>query len=92
MNISDIRIYFVKSETSRVKASASMTIDDCFVVHDINIIELADKNGYFVAMPRRKGPDGKFKDIVHPLNTETREHISKIVLEAFEKAKSAQEN
>lgn len=91
MKISDIRVRIVKNESSRIKASVSLTIDDCFVVHDIKVIELNGDEGYFVAMPSRKDPDGKFKDIVHPINTETREQIIKVVLEAFEEAKKTQE-
>ena len=52
---------------------SSITIDECFVVHDIKVIE--GNEGFFIAMPSRKTPDGEFKDIVHPLNTETREMI-----------------
>ena len=88
MKISDVRVRIVKNETSKIKASVSMTIDDVFVVHDIKVID--DNNGgYFIAMPSRKTPDGAFKDIVHPINTETREEIRDIVLKAFEDAKNA---
>ncbi len=86
MKISDVRIRLVKSEASKIKASASITIDDCFVVHDIKIIE--GNEGYFIAMPSRRTPDGEFKDIVHPLNTETREMIKDVVLKAFEENKA----
>jgi stage V sporulation protein G len=70
-----------------MKAIASITIDDCFVVHDIKIIQggKPDEVGYFIAMPSKKTPDGEFKDIVHPLNTETRETLSKMILAEFEK-------
>ena len=85
MNISDVRVRIVKNDTSKIKASASITIDECFVVHDIKVIE--GNEGYFIAMPSRKTPDGEFKDIVHPLNTETREMIKEIVLKAFDEAK-----
>lgn len=88
MNISDVRVRIVKNDTSKIKASASITIDDCFVVHDIKVIE--GNEGYFIAMPSRKTPDGGFKDTVHPLNTETRELISNVVLKAFEEAKAAE--
>ena len=74
MKISDVRIRFVKKDESKLKAVASITIDDCFVVHDIKVIEGAD--GPFIAMPSRKTNDGEFKDIAHPLNTETREELS----------------
>ena len=85
MNISDVRVRIVKNDTCKIKASASITIDECFVVHDIKVIEGTE--GYFIAMPSRKTPDGEFKDIVHPLNTETREMIRDIVLKAFDEAK-----
>ena len=88
MKISDVRIRMVKSETSKIKASASITIDECFVVHDIKVID--GKEGFFIAMPSRKTPDGEFKDIVHPLNTETREMIKEVVLKAFNEAKDAE--
>ena len=87
MKISDVRVRMVKSESSKIKASASITIDECFVVHDIKVIE--GNEGYFIAMPSRKTPDGEFKDIVHPLNTETREMIKEIVLKAFDEAKNS---
>ncbi len=88
MKISDVRVRIVKNETSKIKASVSFTIDDCFVVHDIKVIE--GNEGYFIAMPSRKSPDGGFKDVVHPANTETRELISGIVLKAFNEAKAAE--
>ena len=81
LKISDVRIRFVKKEDSKLKAVASITIDDCFVVHDIKIIEGAD--GSFIAMPRRKTNDGEFKDIAHPLNTETREELKKAILDVY---------
>lgn len=81
MKISDIRIRLVDKEDSKLKAVASITIDDCFVVHDIKVIE--GKEGYFISMPSKKTPDGEFKDIVHPINTETRESISAQVIEAY---------
>lgn len=83
MNISDIRVRLVKKDDQKLKAVASMTIDDCFVVHDIKIIE--GNQGYFIAMPSRKTLDGEYKDTVHPLNTETREMIRAAILAEFEK-------
>ena len=84
MNISDIRIRIVKKDENKLKAVASLTIDECFAVHDIKIIE--GNQGLFIAMPSRKTPDGTFKDIVHPLNTETREKIRDLILAEYEKA------
>ena len=85
MNISDVRVRLVKSENSKVKASVSITIDGCFVIHDIKVIEGND--GYFAAMPSRKNPEGDFRDIVHPLDTPTRTELNAIILKAFEEAK-----
>ena len=82
LKISDVRIRFVKKEDSKLKAVASITIDDCFVVHDIKVIEGND--GPFIAMPSRKTNDGEFKDIAHPLNTETREELKNAILAAYE--------
>ena len=81
LKISDVRIRFVKKEDSKLKAVASITIDDCFVVHDIKIIDGND--GPFIAMPSRKTNDGEFKDIAHPLNTETREELKNVILAAY---------
>ena len=81
MKISDVRIRFVKKDDSKLKAVASITIDACFVVHDIKVIEGAD--GPFIAMPSRKTNDGEFKDIAHPLNTETRENLRNAILAAY---------
>ncbi len=71
MTISDVRVRIVQKEDIKLKAVASITIDDCFVIHDIKVIEGND--GYFVAMPSRKTSDGEYKDIAHPINTETRQ-------------------
>lgn len=86
MKISDVRIRLIQKEDSKLKAVASITIDDCFVVHDIKVLE-GDK-GFFVSMPSRKTPDGQYKDVAHPLNTPTREELNTVVLAEFEKAKN----
>lgn len=90
MNITEVRVRLVKRDDGKIKAIASVTIDDCFVVHDVKIIESHDD--YFVAMPSKRTPDGEFKDIVHPLNTETRELFKETVLKAFRSAKQAAES
>ncbi len=84
LKITDVRIRLVTKEDSKLKAVASITIDECFVVHDIKVIE--GKEGYFISMPSKKTPDGEYRDIVHPINTETREKIIEEVLKAYEKA------
>ena len=81
MKITDVRVRLVKNEDSKLKGVASVTFDECFVVHDIKIIDGAD--GFFIAMPSRKGKDGTFKDIAHPINTETREVLVQSVLNAY---------
>jgi len=81
MNITDVRVRIVKKDDSKLKAVASITFDNAFVVHDIKVISGAD--GYFVAMPSRKSSEGEYKDIAHPINTETREEIIKVILDAF---------
>ena len=87
MNISEVRVRLVKKDEGKLKAVASVTIDNCFVIHDVKILEGAED--FFIAMPSKKTPDGEYKDIVHPLNTETREMLKKTVLEEFEKVRSA---
>ncbi len=80
MKITDVKIFPVNEE--RLKAYVTITIDDCFVVRDLKIIK--GHSGLFVAMPSKKRKDGQFKDIAHPLNQETREHIEESVFKAFE--------
>ncbi len=86
MKISDVRVRIVKKDDSKLKAVASVTFDDCFVVHDIKVIE--GNEGYFIAMPSRKTNDGEYKDIAHPIKTETREELIKVILQAFEEEKA----
>ena len=83
MEITEVRVRLVKKEDSKLKAVASITIDNCFVVHDVKVI--SGTEGLFISMPSRKTPEGEFKDIVHPINTETREKISAAVLDAYKK-------
>lgn len=89
MKISDVRVRLVTKEDSKLKAVASMTIEDCFVVHDIKVIQ--GQEDFFIAMPSRKTSEGEYKDIVHPINTETREQIIKVVLDAFKEELAKQE-
>jgi stage V sporulation protein G len=84
LNITDVRVRLVKKEESKLKAVASITIDNSFVVHEIRVIE--GTNGCFVAMPSRKTPDGEFKDTAHPIDTPTREFVDKTILAAYDKA------
>lgn len=85
MEITDVRIRKIAAE-GKMKAIVSITFDNEFVVHDIKVIE--GQNGLFIAMPSRKTPDGEFKDIAHPINTQTREKIQQSILSEYEKVKS----
>ncbi len=86
MRITDVRVRLVKKDDSKLKGVASVTFDECFVVHDIKIIE--GNEGYFIAMPSRKTGDGEFKDIAHPIKSETREELIKAIFAAFEEEKA----
>ena len=82
MQITDVRLRKVNvNSENRMKAVASVTFDNEFVIHDIKVIE--SQNGLFIAMPSRKTPNGEFKDIAHPINAETREKIQKAILDAY---------
>lgn len=81
MQITDIRIRKVEKE-GKMKAVVSITIDEEFVVHDIKIIE--GEKGLFIAMPSRKAADGEYRDIAHPINSETRDRIQRLILEKYQ--------
>ena len=82
MNITDVRIRLAQREDSKLKAVASITIDNCFVIHDIKVIEVTES--LFISMPSRKTSEVEYKDVAHPLNTETRDMLKQIVLSAYE--------
>ena len=77
----------MKRDEGKLKGVASVTIDNCFVVHDVKVIEGTDD--YFIAMPSKKTPEGEYKDIVHPLNSDTRNRLKDAVLAEFRKARAA---
>lgn len=79
------RVTVREIDMNMVKGIASIIIDDCFVVHDLRVVD--GDRGFFVAMPSRKLPNGDFKDIAHPLNAETRDKIQRAVLNEFFKMK-----
>lgn len=83
MQITDVRVRKVTKE-GKMKAVVSITLDNEFVVHDIKVIE--GEKGLFIAMPSRRAGDGEYRDIAHPINSETREKIQKIILERYEAA------
>lgn len=82
MNITDVRIRKITDE-GKMKAVVSITFDEEFVVHDIKIID--GQNGLFIAMPSRKMSEGDFKDIAHPLTSETRNRIKEAIFAEYEK-------
>lgn len=81
MEITDVRVRKVAKE-GKMKAVVSVTFDNEFVVHDIKVIE--GEKGLFIAMPSRKALDGEFRDIAHPINSETRDKLQKSILEKYE--------
>ena len=82
MQVTDVRVRKIAKE-GKMKAVVSITLDEEFVVHDIKVIE-GDK-GLFIAMPSRRAGDGEYRDIAHPINSETRERLQRIILEQYEK-------
>lgn len=83
MQITDVRVRRVAKE-GKMKAVVSITLEDEFVIHDIKVIE--GEKGLFIAMPSRRASDGEYRDIAHPINSETREVMQKIILEKYERA------
>ena len=83
MNITAVRVRKVAKD-GKMKAVVSITLDDEFVIHDIKVIE--GEKGLFIAMPSRKASDGEYRDIAHPMNSETRSMIQQIVLQRYEEA------
>lgn len=81
MTITDVRVRKISNE-GKMKAVASITLDEEFVVHDIKIIE--GEKGLFIAMPSRKTAENEFRDIAHPIKPETREYIQTTILKAYE--------
>ncbi|KYG91058.1 septation regulator SpoVG [Metasolibacillus sp. FSL H7-0170] len=80
MEVTDVRLRRVQLE-GRMRAIASITLDDEFVVHDIRVID--GNTGLFVAMPSKRTPDGEFRDIAHPIKSTTRNKIQESVLAAY---------
>jgi stage V sporulation protein G len=81
MHITDVKIFPVDED--KLRAYVTITLDGCFVVRDLKVIQGA--TGLFVAMPAKKRKDGTYKDIAHPLNSEMRDQLEKLVLSEFEK-------
>ncbi len=82
MTVTDVRVRKIENE-GKMRAVASITIDDEMVVHDIKIIE--GDRGLFIAMPSKKGSNGEYRDIAHPINSETRTRLQELILDAYSK-------
>ena len=83
MEITEVKVYPAK-ESGRLKAYATIVFDNSFIIRDLKIIE--GNKGYFVSMPSRRRKDGTFRDIVHPLNSDTRTNIENMVIEEFKRS------
>jgi stage V sporulation protein G len=90
MRITEVRVSL--RDDAKLKAFASITLDDCFVIRGLKIIE--GKEGTFVAMPSRRRKDGEYQDIAHPINNEAREEMERVILDEYrrerERAKVAE--
>ncbi len=82
MNITDIRMRLMNKDT-KMRAVASVTLDNEFVIHDIKVIE--GEKGWFIAMPSRKSADGEYRDIAHPIKSDVRDMLQKTILEEYRK-------
>ena len=85
MQITDVRVRKVAKE-GKMRAVVSITIDNEFEGHDIKVVE--GGKGLFIAMPSRKASDGEYRDIAHPINSETRDRIQSLILEMYENTAS----
>ena len=80
MTVTEIKIRKLLDE-QRLKGIVSVTFDDMFAVHDIKIVQGADR--LFVAMPSRRDDTGMFRDIVHPMTKQFRRELEDDILEAY---------
>lgn len=88
MEITDVRVFPVDEE--KLKAFVSIIIDDCFVVSDIKVI--SGTSGLFISMPSKRRKNGTFRDIAHPLNSETRKRIEDKVLARYREVVAGREH
>ena len=89
MRVTDVRVRRIARE-GKMRAVVSITIDNVFVVHDIKVIE--GEKGLFIAMPSKKSVDGEYRDIAHPINSETRAMLEEIILKSYEQSALQEEN
>lgn len=84
MKITSVTVRKEEKENSRMRGKASVTLDECFVIHDIRIIE--GEEGLFIAMPSRQRANGEYRDVAHPINAETRKMFEEAIFEAYKNA------
>lgn len=84
MEITNVKVFKTNGEDTKLKGYATVTLDDCFVVRNLRIIQ--GESRLFVAMPSRKKADGEYEDIVHPTNAETRTMFEEKIIEAYNNA------
>lgn len=80
MEITEVRLRLVR-DPGKLRAAASITIDGCFVVHDLRVVE--NEGSLFIAMPNKRIGTGEFRDVAHPINNETRDYIAKLVIDKY---------
>lgn len=83
LEITEVKVYPAK-DSGRLKAYATIVFENCFIVRDLKVIE--GEKGYFISMPSRRRKDGTFRDIVHPLNSETRQMVEEFVITEYHKS------
>lgn len=89
MKITDVRLRKVNNQDTRMKALVSITFENSFVIHDLRVIE--GNNGLFVAMPSKRTPDGEFRDIAHPINSEMRQHVQEEIMKVYDETEDVAE-
>lgn len=81
MKVTDVRLRKIQTD-GRMKALVSITLDEAFVIHDLRVIE--GNSGLFVAMPSKRTPDGEFRDIAHPINSDMRQEIQDAAMKVYD--------
>ena len=81
MKVTDVRLRKIQTD-GRMKALVSITLDEAFVIHDLRVIE--GNSGLFVAMPSKRTPDGEFRDIANPINSDMRQEIQDAVMKVYD--------
>ena len=89
MTITDVRVKPIISKNSKLRAIASITIEEDFVVHDVKLIQNA-ADDFFIAMPSKKDKEGTYRDVAHPIKTSTREYIQKLIIEKYHEVMAAE--